>query len=212
MTRTHMQAVIPAVVGTALALCASGVFASSKDVRVINGASEAVPVTLNPSGSPVPTAPPVRTHLGVPPQDLILLNTGGGTPTVPFCGSDASVFYRAPGSSVSSHFVVPAGKALVITDVQYGLRAKPGAAWSVGDMVSLEFRAHDASLRVWQSGVIVDAPVEAAQRLWRNEQILGGVLIPPEKTICFKAGFGFEPEGEVSFINLTMLRGYLIDY
>jgi len=177
----------------------------------MNGPSNPVPVDGIISGeveitnTSIPVTLPPMTHMGVKVQDHIRLVTGsGGDSTCPDTGvilQDAFKF-----------FVVPQGKALVVTDVNYGVRAKTGFPWTLGTLVSVDIRTSGTtSSRAWQSGVVADQAIVAGQVLWHSEKILGGLVIKAGETICLTAGLGFEPRGEASFINLSKIYGYLID-
>jgi hypothetical protein len=200
-----MQHVKSTITLAALAIWSLGALAQPKnypvDVRVVNTPAEAVPVRR-----------PSVTHMGVPVQDHVRLNTGSGGNST--CAAGEAGVLLDPRPVVTSFFTVPAGKALIITNVSYGVRARVGSPWTIGTLVSVDMRINDgttSSGRAWQSGVVVDAAMAAGQQLWRNESVLAGIVIRAGETVCLIAGLGFEPNGSATFINLSKLYGYLVD-
>lgn len=176
------------------------------DARVVNTPSQPVPVTVV-----TPQAPAV-THMGVAAKRHVSLGTASGGSDV--CGDDAYATLRPiDGSFAGGPFIVPAGKALVITDAGFGFAPKAPNTWSVGTTLTFDLIASGAQTMAWQHTIVVDAATAAAGRAWRTERILSGVLFGPGKAVCMRAGLNFEgSNGGVFTTTLNVLQGYLVDY
>jgi hypothetical protein len=163
----------------------------------------------------VPVELPSRTHMGQQWQDhVVLITASSGSDDD--CGTDSFGVRLLPdGTSASfTSWNVPDGKVFVLTDVDFGMREKTDATWSLGDLLTFEVLSSTASSfdNFWQGTVIVDSAMDAGGETWRSESIESGVVYPAGAAICMRAGKGFEADrNDVSVINLTKLYGYLID-
>jgi hypothetical protein len=161
--------------------------------------------------TPIAVATPSETHMGARARDhvhLMSANSGPGG----VCGSSSYGTVLTPeGNLAIVPFVVPAGKALVVTDVNFGFIQT--SAWTLGTLLTFELSPSGSSFPAWQATINVDAPALAAGRTWRNERILSGVVFPPGKSVCFRSAVGFEGDnGGVSGTSLNSLYGYLVNY
>jgi hypothetical protein len=166
----------------------------------------------------VPVVTPTETHMGVAPTEHVNLGLVGRSENDALCGPGGSTFTRTLADGTAQFadiFVVPAGKALVVTDIGAGAIAANGSPWSVGTLVTIDLRFGVASSRgiQWQKTVVVDAATAAAQSLWLNERVLGGVVFGPGQVVCMRTGLGFGTSPANAFATtLNRLHGYLTPY
>ena len=163
---------------------------------------------------------PGETHMGVRASEHVRLGLVGRSENQSLCGYSGATFSRtlADGTSEFAVFVVPQGKALVITDISAGALANAASPWAVGQLVTIDLSTgirvgSSIGATLWQRTVVVDAEMAAAQRLWFNERVLSGVVYGPGQVVCSLIGLGFQGgSGTVSQTTLNSLHGYLTPY
>jgi hypothetical protein len=173
-------------------------------------------LVVNPPNRPVPTSAGTGiSHLGVPLTDHVMLvgvsGIDGGE-----CGGQAKsmALLSSAGTPAATAFVVPAGRSLVVLDVDAVIVTDDLAKFDVGSSVGASLvTPSNVNTGVLMShltpGVLITiAGMEAVQV---NSTITAGVIFGPGQQVCVRAevrGFGasFSDNGRVA---TTMVRGYL---
>jgi hypothetical protein len=164
-------------------------------VEVVN--ADPIPVTVETK------AGPPATHMGVAATEHVTLYWGSSTTQTCAAGT-ATAIRQSPFGGFFGNFIVPAGKALVITDVTIGIFAAAGAAWPVGTTLAIRLSGVSTT-PLWQKEFYVDATEAAARKMWRSETIASGVVFGPGR-VCAEV-----PSIVGAFVNSSMAHGYLID-
>ena len=154
------------------------------------------------------------THLGVPLADHVMLVLSGSvTPSA--CGGSLGLRrLSSDGSVEESEFVVPAGRSLVVLDVDAVVAALDLTRFPVGTSVGASlmtpsniktgvFMAHTTN------GVLITVPGMNAVSV--SSALAAGVAFGPGQQVCMRAevrgfGGGFSPNGR---IQNGVVRGYL---
>lgn len=162
------------------------------------------------------------THMGVPASDHVRLRLGRTTSgfSTADCPSGSSAAHIAVSSSGPGTvvFVVPAGKAFVLTDVAVLPFGVGGAyTWQEGQVVAFEVQAGlpGASFltRAWWTAVVVDASLAISQQVWISESLTGGVVIGPGNRLCVDVGLNANFGADNADLTPdSRLYGYLVDY
>lgn len=153
---------------------------------------------------------PPRAHTGQSPREHVVLTRDPSIPNG--CGLQQSEFFRlfADGTKASTPFRVPAGRLLVVTDVDWWLAnfKSPGVAgYSVYFELALEHQQLPliTTYRVFRDVGITDPQ----NRLGRSVPMTTGFVVAPNTRICPFAQVADDPNTDL--LRLTViLRGYLI--
>lgn len=154
------------------------------------------------------------THMGVAAVDHVTVVLGSVFPAAVDCGANrlTAIRTRADGT-IGGQFVVPEGKAFVLTDVGAGWIERSEFDWSTRQLLAIHIIAKGATgldQIVWQSSFPRDGLRGSA---WADFSIRGGSVVGPGKAICAEAGFGFQAAGQQVFLaNFSKAYGYLVDY
>lgn len=181
---------------------------------VVNDASQPVPVTAT-QPLPVTVIGGTKTHLGVPVQDHVMLASVGGPPTGP-CGRGSELARMLPdGTSVSSSFVVPAGRTLVVLDVNAVVEAGSASGFPAGSTVTaalvIATNMNSTLAPVTTDGVLITTAgiVQAAV----STSLTAGAIFGPGQQPCLRADVraglgGYDQSHRIS--SGSGVRGYLL--
>jgi hypothetical protein len=199
----RLAAAVLAVTASPLALAQGAL--KPVDAMIVNPVSKPVPVSIVGAGA--------RTHMGVPVADHVMLNwVAVGTPTA--CGLTNQEFrrYRPDGSFDNTAFVVPAGRTLVVTDLDaavsegntsFGSGQSVQAALMTGPNFGSVLVAHATA------GVVINSSGLPAIVLL-SSSLGAGVLFSAGQQVCVRGdergavGFIFKP------VRDAVVRGYLL--
>jgi len=162
-------------------------------VQVMNTSAEPVPVT-----SVVPAA------------DRVMLEyLGGGNEPCP--GGTFPVTRILPDGTSTSAFSVPAGKMLVLTDLEGIIRQDPGLQWTAGEVGALTAFQNSPFPRptLRALGPLTSEAV-SAEMVSMAVHVQSGVVMGPNVTVCVSAGVIFPNGGGVADVVQASLQGYLI--
>ncbi len=163
----------------------------------------------------VPAVPAAaQTHLGVPVEDLVTLRTTSLENTM-LCGSDFQnlAFFRLQpdGSLESQPFVVPAGRALVVTDAE--IVATPGNAvstWSSETALSVGLKLPGQGETLLVSPVpILDDFSGSSTVLGADVHLTAGVVAGEGSELCAFARQETSGTTAVARVRSAMVHGYL---
>ena len=158
-------------------------------------------------------------HQGQDINDHVVLRDGSyagrGLPVCPpFTPFAGRALYRVfpDGTKATDPFTVPAGRQLVITDVEWMVDATAqGQPLTPGETVGTQVQVGSVGTfnTVFRSSTVQVGPESG--RVFGNEQLSTGFAVAPNTAICpGSAAFG---AGLVRSVRLleVVLRGYLID-
>jgi hypothetical protein len=171
---------------------------------------------VNTDGNPVPTSitSTAVTHMGRSPGEHVTLGVAGGSSDLcPNKGPGWAGFIRRPQEDISipEFFVVPEGKALILTDFGIGAIKPAGTTWSVGDLLTARLEWHDSSTPVWQTSITLDSSTSAATRVWMKDHVISGVVFRAGQRPCIQVGLGLDPDfGGANNTTLSIVHGYLV--
>jgi hypothetical protein len=149
------------------------------------------------------------THLRQPAGALVVLEAATGD-TGCFATTAGHTFRRVfPGGTGGLQpFVMPAGQALVVTDVDWQYRHPTGAAAAGRRAVLRLFLQNIADPthqeRVFESTIFLNADGEGGA----SEAMTAGFVMSDAAQLCLDTGE--EPKGPPSGLQHAILRGYLI--
>lgn len=175
-------------------------------VSVVSSAANPVPVTV--VGAKV-------THMGVPVSDHVTLNWASSGSTTA-CGSSGDAFFRVlpDGQVESAPFVVPAGRSLVVTDMDAVVIAGAGQTFPQGRVVQAVLTlASKFNTGVFMShlskGVVMTDATTGAVAV--SSTLGAGFVVGAGQQICVRGdirgaagGFGFAD------VDTAAVRGYLM--
>jgi hypothetical protein len=151
-------------------------------------------------------AVPVRTVLPVADRVLLEWRGGSGDPCPDFALPVARIM---PDGTVVPGFAVPAGRMLILTDVDGIVR--PGIPWTAGFAATLNVGTNQAApgpvLRVHEP--LTPEAVSAEVAVVR-EHLRSGFVIPSQVNVCVSAGLQHGSGGGVAHVTQARLLGYLI--
>jgi hypothetical protein len=170
---------------------------------------------VNRPATPVVIAGSEVTHVGRTPAEHVTLGLAGGTnDTCPTDGPGWTGFVRRAqdGSPGGDFFVVPTGRALLLTDFTFYAGKSTSATWAPGDMLTVQMRRQGTLSTAWQTSKTLDASTAAATRAILKDQVFSGVVFSGGQIPCAKIGFGTEANDPGAFgITLSIVHGYLVD-
>lgn len=172
-------------------------------------------VVVNVPSQPVPTVAGAGvTHLGVPLDDhvmLVAVSRSAGSP----CFPERSLHrISSDGSVEAAAFAVPAGRSLVVLDVDAVIVTNDLSYLDVGDSVGASLvTPSNINTGLYMthttSGVLITVPNMKAVSI--SSKLAAGVVFGPGQQVCLRPevrsfGGGFSPNGEI--VN-GAVRGYL---
>lgn len=210
----HLQNPIRVVMICILVAVAVGV--SGGHASAQNPLRPAEAVVVNAPSAPVPTVAGAGVmHLGVPLADHVML-VGVSAGTSGACGALGQMRRMSPDGTVEpSEFVVPAGRSLVVLDVDAVIVTDDLNYFPVGDSVGASlvtpsntntgvFMAHTTP------GVLLTVPGMKAVSV--SSSLAAGVVFGPGQQVCVRPevrGFGGGFLGQGLHVSNSMVRGYL---
>ncbi len=197
MNRSVLALALAGISGVLSCLPLGDAVAKPTEVEVVN--ADPIPVV-------VATTPGRQvTHMGVAASDHVSLVLGGvGGSTCP-TGAGTALRQSPSGIGIGGQFIVPDGKAFVLTDVSIWIGGAAGSAWDIGD--AIRFRILGSSTTpIWQIEKYVDQVSTLGRSIWFTESLAGGVVFGPGR-ICGEA-----TTTNAVLFNSSKLYGYLVDY
>ena len=180
--------------------------AADKNVLVTN--TPGVVVTNTPQQAvPVTPAQPL-THMGRSPQDHVLLKAN--PPDTGDCVSNQKELRRIlpDGTEETTAFQTPAGRMLVVTDVDWEVFDTP-TFFSTDRILSI--RLGTQNVIFYRISVTVTPDLVTGGTAGGNDRSFSGVVFGPGTTPCISAiSFNGTGGGSNSVTSTSLVRGYLI--
>ena len=153
-------------------------------------------------------------HLGQKIEEHVMLVSVPGPPNN-FCGTNSfrdREFHQVfpDGTRDPSPFSVPAGRLLVITDVEWNAFGGPNGTNVLAANSTLVFQLAVGNNVVMSSYVPLDAN-SANGRPGTSEHMTTGIVAAPGARICPFVTQTQPASGAAAFLDQVYLRGYLID-
>ena len=179
--------------------------------QLLHGVITSIVAMALAGAASVAPAGPAASHLGQSPNDHVVLEIIHVGPTG--CGSGSFDFARVlPDASydygpTSNGWRVPAGKVLVVTDLDWQYN-HPGGAAGAGKReilnVSIVNMTTSMDIRVMESTIVLDASGEGGT----SEAATAGFVVSSAARICVETSP--DPAFGGGGINHLLLRGYLM--
>ena len=158
----------------------------------------------NTSAEPVPVTPVV------PAADRVMLQfQGGGNEPCPDGSFPVTRIF--PDGTSTSAFSVPAGKMLVLTDLEGIIRQDPGLQWTAGRVGALTaFQTSPFPRPTLRALGPLTSEAVSAEMVSMAVHVQSGVVMGPNVTVCVSATVIFPSGGGVADVVQASLQGYLI--
>ena len=159
---------------------------------------------MNTSAEPIPVTPVV------PAADRVMLEYHGGG-NEPCSVGTFPVSRIFPDGTSTPAFSVPAGKMLVLTDLEGIIRQDPGLLWTVGlvgDLAAIQNTPFPKpTLRAFAP---LTSEAVSGEMVSMGVHLQSGVVMGPNVTVCVVATVIFPNGGGVADVVRALLQGYLI--
>ena len=164
-------------------------------------------------GSVLPVkAQNILTHMGVPPEDHVILQTLGVLGQCDALGLARYEFRTRMfmDGRVTSDFSIPEGRVLVVTDFDWQYKHPQGAS-KAGELTIMRLNITEGSgfnsdyYRVLDSAIILGPEGSGGT----SENLTSGILVASGSQLCMDVTPG--SNGPPSGIQHAIIRGYLLD-
>ncbi len=148
------------------------------------------------------------THMGRLPQDHVMLHEF----LDPLCVGDKGLARIFPDGAVDpTPFVVPPGKALVLTDVS--VRVDENIAWQAGDLVtaSILLQGPGGKVDALEGRGGISAETAASGITFVQAHSNSGIVAGAGVRLCLRASIQRPGFGGVADTQFATVQGYLID-